>query len=71
MLTKETGSSLLLYLHLLGQEEAFGHKVQFLPENESFLSIPLSELSEEQAQALITDAKDQRKKMFEVEATWQ
>ena len=71
LMSNETASRLYLSLHCLGQEAAFGHDPKLSPEVDGLIDIPFEELTEEQAQLVIADAQEQRRKMFEVEATWQ
>lgn len=66
-----TAARLRLAIACLGQEAAFGHKPQLSDAVVDIADIPFDELTEQQAERLIADAKTQREVLFKEEAQWQ
>jgi hypothetical protein len=67
MLSEGLAVEVNLYLHLLGQETAFGFEIDWSDEARPLAGIFLEDLTEEQGHILLADMKAQRKRFFDGE----
>jgi hypothetical protein len=56
-----------LAIHLLVQEEPFGHRLRFSPAVSDLVDIPLDQLNAEQVDRLIKDAREVRREALDRE----